>query len=298
MYENMNGFNGGMGMMGNIPQGTGYQYNGMQPNAVPQAKNNLTDEEIQKLIQKDNTFSLAVTETEKLKASCNHRDNKTGRDTIIEDPETGNCRCYICGYEFNPIDASVTKDNLFESVKEVTDILQTIKMLYLDMPADVAREFFVIIPLLNKIPDLFERAAKCYARYDSVNAFGYNNKNMNTMQMYNILTNVLNGGPVPQQQPGFNPGFNGQQPMPGYDPYMGMNMGQSMMGYQQPMMSNGFVAQPQQGYAPQTGGFAYVPGQQPMNNQAPVGASTMQQPVEQTATTDGKTVDVQATVKA
>lgn len=298
MYDNNTmGMGMGMpmnnGMMGGIPTGTGFQYNGIQPNAVPQFKNNLTDEEIQRLIQKENQFSLAVTETDKLRAACNHRDPKTGRDTITEDAE-GNCTCYICQYRFNPVDSTMTKDNLFDAVKEVIDILQTIKMLYFDMPAEVAREFFVIIPLLEKIPELFDRAAKCYAKYDAVNMYGYNNKNMNTMQMYNILTGILNGGSTPNYA-----GYN----MPTYDGFAAQQMNQQPFMGQPGMMSNGFVMQPgmidPNVYAAQTNGYQYNPNYaQPQQNVAPQAAPAQQAPQSQTATTDGKTVNVEANFKA
>lgn len=297
MYDQMNnGMMNGMpmgGMMaGGIPTGTGYQYNGVQPGAVPQFKNFLSDEEIQKLIQKENQFSLAVTETEKLRAACNHRDPKTGRDTITEDAN-GNCTCYICQYKFNPVDSTMTKDSLFDAVKEVIDILQTIKMLYFDMPAEVAREFFVIIPLLEKIPELFERAAKCYAKYDSINMYGYNNKNMNTMQMYNILTGILNGGNTPNY---VNNGYTA----PTYNPYDQQTMGFNQMG--QPMMSNGFVAMNQpidpNAYAAQTNNFQYNPNYAQQPQQAAPAGTAQQAPQSQSATTDGKTVNVEANFKA
>ena len=283
MYgENNNGFvNGGM-MNGGIPQGTGYQYNGMAPNNVPPLKNFLTEEEIQKLIHKDNTFSLAITETERLKATCNHRYNN-GTDAIVE-TENGLCRCNICGHVFDPIDANTTKEDLIASIQTTLDILQTIKMIYLDMPEQTAREFFVMIPLLEKVPELFERAAKSYARYDNVNAYGYNNRNMNVMNMFAMLNGVLNGAPINMQQP--QQGYT----FPNY-------------GYQQPMMSNGFVAQDPNMYNAQMTGFQYVPGQQPVapnvpNMGAPAATPGQSQPVAQNATTDGQTVNVDATFKA
>lgn len=263
MYENQQF--GNMGFMGGIPQGTGYQFNGIPQGQVPTIKNFLTDEEIQRLVQKENTFSLAITETESLRAKCNHKWQDGIHDAIVE-TEDGKCVCQICGYEFNPIEAGTSSETLEEMVKDVLDILQTIKMLYFDMSPEIASEFFKIIPLMEKIPKLFEMACKNYAKYDKLNSFGYNNHNMNTMQMFNVLTNVLSGQPMPNAAP--------QQPVYGQQP---------MMGYQQPMMSNGFVAQP--GYAPTMAGYQYVP-----NTAAPV--------ADQAATDAGKDVKVDATFKA
>ena len=276
-------------MFGGVPgglQGTGYQFNGMQPQQVPPMKNNLTQEEIQKLIQKENQFSLVVTETEKLRAICNHKwpEMRDGKWDALVETETG-CKCMICGYEFDPIDIGTTNDSLTEAVKNILDILQTIKLLYLDMPTEVAREFYVIIPLIEKIPKLFEIACKSYSKYDNTNGYGFNNKNMNTMQMYNMLVGLLNtpGAPMPGQQ--WGPQMNPNPAMGMGYPY-GAPMGQPWGA------SNGFVAQP--GYTPMTQGFQYDPQAQSQFMNPPTAAPA---PAAAT-TTDGKTVTVDATFKA
>ena len=293
MLENNNFANpmmGGMGMPGmnmGMPAGTGYQYNGMQPVNAPVIKNNLSDEEIQKLVQKENQFSLNVTETERLRAVCSHRWQGGLVDSIAED-DNGTCVCQICGYKFVPVDTATTPDSLQEYVDNIVDVLQTIKMLYIDMPEDVAREYFLIIPLIEKIPKLFELAAKSWSRYSNYTPYGYNARNMNTMQMFNMLSGVLSGAGAnvaPQQPMGFG---QPQMGMPG----MNMGYGQPQMGM--PMMSNGFVAQDPNAYAAQTGGFQYVPNVTPQ--QAPQNPG--QVAPQTTATTDGQTVEASATFKA
>lgn len=285
-------FNNGMAMpFQGMPQtyyGTGAQFQGMQPQQVPTMKNFLSQEEIQKLIQKENNFSLNLTETEKLKASCNHRWNepRNGQFDAITEGVDGICRCAICGYEFEPVDVSTTEDSLREVVKNTLDVLQTIKLLYLDMPAEVAREFYQIIPLIERIPKLFEIAAKSYAKYDGAGMYGFNNRNMNTMQMFNMLTGILNGSQPMPQQTAYNP--YAQQPM-GQQQF-----GAPMMGYQAPMGTNGFVAQP--GYMPGTMGYQYNPGMgQPAPQAAPAAAPTADATA---ASSDGKNVTVDATFKA
>ena len=74
-------------MFQGVPQGyygTGAYYTGMQPNQVPQIKNNLSQEEIQKLMKKENEFSLALTETEILRAQCNHRWNEPRNGQLLD----------------------------------------------------------------------------------------------------------------------------------------------------------------------------------------------------------------------
>lgn len=283
---------------GGVPQGingTGMQFNGFNPQQIPQMKNHLTQEEIQKLIQKENQFSLAITETEKLRAACSHRWNQPQQngmlDAITESPD-GTCKCAICGYEFSPIDINTTPDLLDNTVRDMLDILQTIKMLYVDMPDDVAKQFFTVIPLLERVPKLFERAAKSWMKYDNTgNGYGFNNKNMNIVNLFNMMSGYLSGGMQPNayQQA---PQMQFQQPMmnPGMMPNM---MGQPMMG------SNGFVQQP--GYMPNTMGYAYNPMMGQVPQQQPVAApqaATGTAPAEATATTDGKNVTVNASFKA
>lgn len=306
MFEN----NNNMGMYNNgIPQGTGYNFMGMQPQQVNAKINNaLTNEEIQKLMQKENQFTLQVTETEHLRAICTHRTPDGLNDTIVEEPD-GTCRCYICGYVFNPLDPNTSPEVLNDSVANMIDILQTIKLLYINMPAEVAREYYNIIPLIEKVPKLFEYACKDYAKHANVNAYNYNARNMSTMNLFNMVMGGMNNMGMPQYQPQ-------QQMMGGYaqqQPYYGANV--SGMYPQQNMMTNGFGynsnvpmnnGAPTGGYQPATNGYQYTPtqpvtpaqSQTPVNIQNPPAVPGTTAATETTATTDGKDVNVTSTFKA
>ena len=246
------GPNFGMGMGGYMPQGTGMQYNGFGQAPTVQ-RNVLNQEEISLLMKKENSFSLALNETDKLKAACNHRSLDGLQDALYEE-EDGSVRCSICGYKFRPIDANMnvtTKESLIASCSEITDILQTIKMIWIDIDDKVAREYFQLIPLIDKIPELFEIAAKNFAKHGNINPWVNNNRNMGTLQIFNMLSGIINGQtPYQNPQQAAQPGFGA--------PQMGAPMmGQPMMGYANPM-SNGFGYQgaAPMGYQPQTGDFA------------------------------------------
>ena len=241
-----------------FPQGSGYQFMG-GPQMPTKINNFLSNEEIQKLIQKENQFSLQLTETEVLRGKCNHRSADGLRDTIVEDPITGVSRCTICGYEFRPLDIQTSPEQIQESCDTILDILQTIKLIFVGMPIEAA-EFFQLIPLIEKIPKLFEYAVKDYAKHERVDQYMYNNRNMSTMNLFNMLCGTINQQPfntqpvdpnaAAQQQPY---GFAAQAPMgaaaPQFNPYMGMGM----------PMSNGFGYMGG-GYTPQTTGYQF-PGQ-------------------------------------
>lgn len=301
MYQN-NGF----------MQGQGVQFNpGFQPTRL---HNVLTADEIAELMKTNNQFSLALTEKDKKRAVCNHQKADGTGDALNEDLNDGKVVCSICGYKFKPLDAfQTTPESLKAAVEDILDVLQTIKLIWFDIDGTVAREYFQIIPLIEKIPNLFDIAAKNYAKHESVMPWGNNNKNMSTMQAFAMLSNMLNGGAAPnpamyQQQMQY------QQPMPGaWNPAFGAQPNPAM--YQQPAgnmnPTNGFGfvgAGPMSGYQAQTQGYQTVYGQ-PVdpNAQAPQGvpqpspAPVNQQPgapEAASATTDGVTKTVAASFKA
>ena len=285
------------------PQATGYYYNPQQ--AKPRIQDFLTPDERKQLAQQGNEFSLQMTKEEKLKALCRHRSDDGTRDIIIEGPD-GVCTCQRCGYKFRTVDPNSSPKDLKDSVDTVIDILQTIKTIYIDMNPDAAREFFQIIALLNKIPDLFQYAVQDYLKHEPENQYNYSVRNMNVWSMFD---NIARGG--------FNQSMGMGQPMgqPMYGaPMMGQPMGQPMyngapMMGQQPMYgapSNGFVAgmptpqmqqpQAQQQYVPQTpNGYSYTPNQ---NQQAPTQATTVPTTTQPVASApDNGTVNVQTEFK-
>lgn len=244
------------------PAYTGYQYQGA-PQQQDRQKNFLSQAEIERLMKKQNQFSLALSEEDKLRAFCNHiRSDGSGKDALVQNPD-GTYTCQICGYTFKPLDAqATTRESLQAAVNDIDDVLQTIKLLFIDLDPNVAKEYFQIIPLIEKIPDLFDLAVKNYSKHDNINLFVNGKRNLGTAQTFANLAAFLNGAP---QQGGFQQAYGapyGQQPQ-----------------YQNPY-SNGFgtYGTPQQapGYQPQSQGFAYNPGQ--YTAQAPQQAAPQAQP--------------------
>ena len=238
----------------------GYNYQGM--NAAPMQKfnNTLTAEEIQKLQKKSAEFSLGITQEEWLRGVCNHRSADGSQDTLVIDPLTGEARCTTCGYQFKPIEPNVSIDEIRSDVDRIVDILQTIKLMYVDLPPEAAREYFQIIPLIEKIPQLFEFAAKDMNKHEA-NMWQYNNQNIGAVRMFNNLQSMFaNGMQQPQpmmNQPMMNPMAGPGMPV-GTMPQYNANMGGNAFGYP------GASAMPQQqmmgqGYQPQNNGFQFVP---------------------------------------
>ena len=247
VYENQQNYGQQMG-------GFGYTYGGVNPTQAQPIKNALTDEQIKQLTAQVNNFSLGLTERDVLRAKCTHRKPGGLEDSLTIDPGTGIARCAICGYEFQPIDPDTSFESIQDAVIKITDILQTIKLLYPTLPPEAVGEYFQIIPLIEKIPELFKLSVKEFAKGDA-NPWNYTNYNMGAAQMFANIMNAFGSGFVPQQQMGY------QQPQP----FMNAPMGAAPV----PPQANAFgypgaSQQPTFGYQPGTPqGYAFQPGQAP-----------------------------------
>lgn len=256
----MNNFNNQM-----QPQGYGY---GMYPNQpgtnygqFPTAKMTqpLTPEQIRELRSTGSGFSLKVDPIEILRSHCTHKDN--GNIALVKNGD-GSSTCSICGATFNLVDKDI--EEVQAVVQAVIDILQSVKTYYLDIPENYVKDYFNMIPYLEKLPKFFEVALHNFAKYEN-GAFLNQNNNMFGFQMLNALTSpgygqmgggMMGGQPQMGMAPAYQPQAYGQQPQmgmapaPGYNPFGGV----------QPM---------NQGYAPQQQA-------QPTQNQQP--AQTQEQP--------------------
>lgn len=228
----------------------------------PKINNYLSGEEIKDLQQKHSQFSLGLTKIESLQAVCNHRTADGMSDSLVYDQNTGAVTCQICGYTFKPLEANVSPAVIQDAADNIVDILQTIKMMYTDIPGPAAREFFQIIPLIAKVPQLFEFAAKSFNKHE-FDRMQYGNRNMNGMTMLQNLNALF--GAAPMQQPmGYGYGYAAPQQQP---------VAPTPVGYPNPAAPGvtpfGYPGASQQpvGYQPTTAGFAYTP-----NAAAPVAA--------------------------
>ena len=240
----------------------------------------LTPEQIAMLQNQGNTFSLQLTEEEMLRAICNHRSADGLSDTLVYDPVNGTAKCQICGYEFRPIEADINYDEIKEDINRVKDIIQTTKLMYLDLPQQAAKDYYPILGLLEKLPQLVEYAAKNMAKHDNY-GYMYDQRNMGAAAMFANLSNMFSNMSMNYQQAPQQPQYNG---------YYGQPAGFPQAAYPQPNMNpfgyNGSAA-PQ--YAPGTPqNFAYTPNGAAPQTSAAAPAST---PAADTATVN-QTVSV------
>ena len=236
-------------------------FNGVQPQQMPKRANTLTDEEIKKIQANRTQFTLTITEDEHLRAICNHRTADGMNDALEADPQDPNAViCKICGQRFVPIMTDSPVDYVQSITDEFINLLQTIKIMFVDLPNDAARQFFDIIPLAKKTPELFSIATKNLAKYENYGVYGYQGQGQRAMGLLNNFFNSVGGGGFGFQQA--QPVYQQQQPMMGANPAFGGNpfgfAGASQYG--QPMMG---------GYQPGTQGYQYNPQQQAQPAAAP-----------------------------
>lgn len=188
--------------------------------ARPQAKNTqpLTPDQINALRRNGNAFDMKVSQEDLWAAACTHKE-KNGVSTLIQNAD-GSWTCTICHETFRMCENS--REEIEAAVNQLIDMLQTSKTVYLDAPDALVQQYYQMIPLLKKFPDLWDRAMKNFAMYEGtstgVNMMGPGYSGFAAMA--NLMANPY-GGFAPGQVPGMMPGgypyptapVNG---MPGY----------------------------------------------------------------------------------
>ena len=216
------------GMGGAIYHQPGYYNYGLPtPNHHP----SLTAEEM-KLIatQNPNKLDITITEADKYRAICNHKDqNKIDRVVQLSDG-SGDVFCPICNYRWNP--ENLSKEEVKDLCDKLIAAMQNAKWVG-DYGVELTRQYFAMIPLLEKFPDLYEYAMKQFNRYCSTNGYASAN-DAAIYNQYNSLMGFSSGyGYNPQPQ-----GYYGSTVNPQYAqaPQYGMPMN--------PYMNQGVVQQP------------------------------------------------------
>lgn len=139
-------------------------------------KNILNDEEYDKLEKAMNPpFSLSIKKIEVLKASCTHR-SKDGEDSLLIPNEDDTCTCKLCKRKIKPFDAD--EEQVQEIIDNVISLIETIKIRFVDMPVEAGKIVYSIIPMLEKLPTLYEIANKSFTKYED--NFIYKDQNLNS----------------------------------------------------------------------------------------------------------------------
>ena len=209
---------------------TQYQYGYNYGAPRPKARNTqpLTQEQIAKLRHSSDDLIMKLDQEDMWRSACTHRE-KDGTSSIVH-LDNGKERCTICGEEFKIVEPN--SEEVKAAIETIVNMFQTAKLLYVDAPNDLIWQYFQILALIKKFPQIWDRALANFNKYDNIySGNGVNYTNMYYPSSYNtlqaLLTNPYGGyQPYAQQQPYMN---NYQQ--------MPMQQ-QQFYGYQQPMVNN------------------------------------------------------------
>ena len=246
-----------------------------------------TTPEEEEMLRKNKTadFSLKITPEEYAEGICNHRSHANNGGPDLTALGGNNFRCNICKEEFEMLD---DPRKLSAAITIVRAAINTIKIMWKDCPTEAARQFYTIVPLINKLPRVFAYAKKCWDEEQNQQNNGYwSGKRPSAENYWNQMNAGVFGNQFQYAQP--------QYQQPGPAPVMGTPMGYAPQGqYQQapiynqtmwgaPMGGNPMYdmtgAQVQsQNPNPANGNFAPNMGYNPQGQQ-------QQQPVQQPANT-------------
>ena len=242
-----NNFNYGNGMMGMGYPGQSYQY--AAPMAVPQNSNALTEEEMA-IIAKSapQKLDININEVDNFRAMCTHKRN--GRDMVVRcNDDSGDVFCPICGARWHP--EQLTKEQVTEIVNQLISQMQNSKWVG-DLNTALVRDYYPMIPLLEKFPEIYDYAMKTFNRY--LNQNGYTDANDTSVYaQYNSLMGYGNTNPYMAPQYGM-PTMNAPQGYYGQTQVTPSNVNPMQIQYGAPMnpqMMAAPTAAPQQAtYAP------------------------------------------------
>lgn len=197
-----------------------YQYN---PGNSIEWTQPLTQEDRNMLRTKAPEFDvLSIPKEEMVKSRCAHRD-PVNKVLTVNDKGDGTYRCSQCGEEFNIVD--ITEDEAEKYVNAIIDMLQTTKMMYLDLPPATIEQYFQMIPFLKKLPKLYKMAHDTFERATGQSTVqgAYMSGNP-WFTMGQAVSGVYNGMPgyVPPQNPyqQYPPYQAPQAPQYGSNPFM------------------------------------------------------------------------------
>lgn len=264
-------YNNAQGMMGTPFMGNPYVN---QPAPTPNLVSTLSEEEY-KLIQNSpaKEFNITIDPKDNIRSFCNHRDIHTGQDRVQQiNDGTEDVYCPICGERWNP--TRLDREEVEDTVQKINNIMQNCKWVG-DLSIPLTRDYFSLLPLLNKLPELYEQAMNRYSKYTNQSAYTDAN-DANVYYQFNALMNR-----APMMTPNYgqpiynnyqNPAMNQQVQYPYGQQPMGNPMNNPMQAPQNTqftdqanMMMGGQYYQGQPNV--QQGQYAYA--QQPMNQQAP-----------------------------
>ena len=217
-----------------------------------------TTKEDEELLKRSGTSEFNITPLMVAEARCNHK-NHDGTITVeLVDGGNGNrVRCSKCGAEWdlNTPDLKAVED----LVEVLLGVFQTIKLTWLNPPAEYAQQVYTVQNILKQIPAMYKLSQR---EWNNAEKLIQNQINPGYVSGAGFVQNY----PQLQFLGGYNPQMMGQQPMYNQmmmgQPQMMVPQGQPMQPmYNQMMMGQPQMMAPQQMQTPMMSGGTYLPQQ-------------------------------------
>lgn len=198
------------------------------PVPAPQNINALSEEEIKLISQaKPSKLDINISQEDNLRAMCNHKHN--GRDMVqMVNDGSNDVFCPICQERWNP--AKLTKEEITEVVNTLIAQMQNSKWAG-DLNVALIRDYYPMIPLLKKFPDIYDYAMASFNKYYAQNGYNASNEAAVYAQYNNLM------GYAPQSYGNYYT----QQPT--YQQAPVGNYYEQQPSYAQPAQMNGYYAQ-------------------------------------------------------
>lgn len=168
----------------------------------------VTNEMSKMVLSSDDELSVKIGPIDKIKNMCTHKFPGTQQLALVECPNSGDptlVQCRVCGERFHMVE-NPESANIKAVCDQLIDVMQSAKTMYLDMPEEFAKEFFQIITLVKRVPQLFDKAANNFSQYEvSPNAMTVYNGMNSFQQVGNVIGGYNMGGIMPN--PGYAPGY-------------------------------------------------------------------------------------------
>ena len=203
--DTMNNYGYGNAAYGNAAYGYGYNY--------PTPISGAYGYSAYSSAKPASALDLNIEPVEEVASKCNHKEN--GVD-ISRRLNNGRRFCPRCNETWSTI--SKTNEEVTELTNDVIDQIQVIKWVG-DLPINTIRDYSGIIPLLKKLPALYNYAMKNFEKYNNSTAYQTQN-DASIYAQYEALRTPQYGAPYqqpyypqPQQQVGGYYAQPGQAPI-------------------------------------------------------------------------------------
>ena len=150
----------------------------------------LTADELKLLQNTGNGLNLKIEPIDLARAACVHK-TPDGKNfsVYVTDEAKGTVKCTQCGAEFTM--ETYPEDVVNDAMKVVLDVIQQSKLMWLTGPAQMMKDYYAFIPLLEKLPQVAKTAQKDYAKLNT----GYNMNTIPEQRGFQVLDSL--GGIIP-----------------------------------------------------------------------------------------------------